>query len=43
MHDHKKTCVAAKILENLHFIYLFIYLFFLGGGSSLHFDKEKWY
>ena len=33
--DHKKTCVAAKVLGNLHFL-----LFF---GFPINFDKEKWY
>ena len=36
IHDHKKTCAAAKILGSLHFFIVFV-------GSPLNFDKEKWY
>ena len=34
IHDHKKMCLAAKILGNLHFLIVFL-------GSPLNFDKEK--
>ena len=36
IYDHKKTCVAAKILVNLRGFFVFL-------GSPLNFDKEKWY
>ena len=32
-HDHKKTCAAAKILGNLHFLFSIIIFFFGGGGG----------
>lgn len=38
VHGQKNVCVAAKILENLHFLLFFVLFCF-----PFNFDKEKWY